>query len=103
MKKWLAFLLLLITMAGSLIPCCEVDDCAADQTITQQDTTIPDNSEEGTCSPFYSCTSCTGFTQLAKPVVLPEAMDENSVHHAGRYNMRITSFAAAFWQPPRLG
>ena len=103
MKKWLAFLLLLITMAGSLIPCCEVDNCDADQTFVQQNDPNPNGGEGGSCSPFYSCQTCTGFTQLAKPVVVPEPIVEASIHHAETYTLRINSFAASFWQPPRLG
>jgi hypothetical protein len=102
MKKWFAFVLLLITIAGSFIPCCEVDNCSADQAVTQQDIQNDSDRKEGTCSPFYSCQTCAGFTQLAKHVIVPELISEATVHYERWYTYRTTFFTASFWQPPRL-
>jgi hypothetical protein len=64
MQKWLALLLLMITTAGTVIPCCLVDDCKADQAAVKG----PGGRQEGNCSPFFACATCAGFVEVSKPI-----------------------------------
>jgi hypothetical protein len=100
MKNWVVYLLLLLTMAGSFIPCCQVDNCPEDQTAAT--TTNDDHQPEGACSPFFACATCPGFTQLAKTIHLemPEAVLPK--HYPSAINFTITSYTASLLQPPRI-
>jgi len=97
-KRFLTFILLLIVTAATVTPCCVYDDCAAEQTAGQKKES---NKDDGACSPFFSCSSCSGFVwtfkpmEIAAPVVVPKEYYEQL---SGK---RLPSFSASFWQPPR--
>jgi len=101
MKKWIAFILLLITVTGSFIPCCGVDDGCEDQ--FSSSTGGNDHEEEGSCSPFFSCTTCPGFVELTKPIQLIQPMFEKQVHHEWVVIFDLSAYLPSFWQPPRFG
>lgn len=99
MKKLLVFILLLITTAGTVFPCCQVDDCAADQltSATNEENHVP----EGTCSPFFACATCPGFVELAKPIQIQQPMAVKHVHHAKIVSLLLPTYSASLLQPPR--
>jgi hypothetical protein len=102
LKRFLVFILLLIVTITTLTPCCKVDDCAADNiAFSKQES--GKHQTEGTCSPFFSCTSCPGFIAIEKPVQIP--MPPVTVQQYGEtvYTFHFPAYYASFWQPPRVG
>ena len=101
MKKWLVFILLLVTTLGTLVPFCQIDNCCADEiTNTANDDS---HGEEGLCSPFITCGTCLGFTQLAKIVELPALSVDKPVHHSMFTSSILSSYVSVLLQPPRIG
>jgi hypothetical protein len=100
MKKWLTFLLLLITLSGTFYPCCLADNCSDDDIASSQ----KKNNEQadGNCSPFFACASCTGFTIMSKPVEIIQPVIEIQVPTESFKVFNLTSYEASFWQPPRV-
>ena len=101
MKKWFAFILLVIVAAAVFVPCCTTDNCQADQEMTSKTQNHPLKSS-GTCSPFTSCASCTGFVVINKIVqvaALPVALVE---HHEHNNSFTPSSYTRSFLQPPKF-
>jgi hypothetical protein len=99
MKKWLAILLVLITAAGTFIPCCGVDDCCTDTMASKSG--HDDHQDEGTCSPFFACATCPGSVELTKTIQLPTPETEKVVHHQPSLKFVLPVYTSSFWQPPR--
>lgn len=99
MKKWLVLLLLIITSAGTIIPCCDIDDCCVDQ--FENSPNHEKNQSEGSCSPFFACGTCAGFVELSKLIYLIQSVPEKQVHHEQVTRFHLTTYAASYWQPPR--
>ena len=99
MKRWLVLFLVVITTAGMVIPCCNVDNCCADQLVFAG--SHDEHSTEGSCSPFFACATCPGFVQLFQPVQLVQPAKEKQVHHERIINTSLTTYCSSFWQPPR--
>ena len=98
LKKWLAILLLMITAAGTFIPCCQTDDCSADQISHSDDPPKP----EGSCSPFFSCATCTGFVEITNPVQLPGKVEDAALIHPERpMILHLSHYQDFLLQPPR--
>jgi len=100
MKRWLVIILLFITGAGTFIPCCEVDDCQADQLTSSQKS--DDNKEEDNCSPFFACATCPGFVELSKPIQLIQPLVQLQVHHTDFISLTLSTYSAKLFQPPRI-
>lgn len=98
MKKWIVFILLFITAAGTLIPCCQEDDCVTDQLTASP--TENNHKKEGACSPFFSCATCPSFVELAKSIQILPPIVEKLVHHE-MVIPGLKGYSTAFWQPPR--
>lgn len=100
MKNWLVLVLLLITAAGTFIPCCQVDDCAADRITSPSKN--DDRKQEGTCSPFFACATCSGFVALSKSIQITPPIAVRQVHHEQIVKSDLLSYTSSFWQPPRV-
>lgn len=99
MKKFFVFLLLLITAAGTFIPCCGVDDCCADQVTNT--TNHDKHKNEGGCSPFFACATCTSSIEMTKPVQIEFPNVEKIIHHKAIVKFDLSTYSSSFWQPPR--
>jgi hypothetical protein len=97
MSKWIAFILLLITTAATVIPCCGTDDCCGTETVTGTETEID------ACSPFFACGACPHVVELSAAVQVPVPEFETELHFAGLENNQLPLFVSVFWQPPRSG
>jgi hypothetical protein len=97
-KKSLIFILLLITITATFIPCCLADNCCEEQ-ITH--TTNKNQKNEETCPPFFACTTCSVFVELAKPILLIQPIIEKQVHHERIVVFILPAYSASYWQPPR--
>ena len=100
MKQWLVLILLLVVAAGTFIPCCELDDCCADQIVNKSN--HDKHKSEGACSPFFACATCSASVALTKPIQLVEPTVEKTVYHPVAVKFNLPSYSSSLWQPPRL-
>src|SRR5438309_7509863 len=99
MKKWLTFLLLLVSMAAAFCPCCSKDNCC-NEVLSSRNTDQNNHKCEGTCSPFITCGTCPGFVHSVKVIELPVIAQEKPVHHSRVISITLSSFTASLLQPP---
>jgi hypothetical protein len=102
MKNWLSFLLLLISMAATLCPCYNKDECCSDM-LTSKTTNHSDHKSEGNCSPFITCNTCPGFTQMVPVIDIPFVEEQKPVHHSRVISFVLSTYKASLLQPPRAG
>ncbi|MBN8788075.1 MAG: hypothetical protein J0I84_13375 [Terrimonas sp.] len=98
MKLWLAFILLLIAVTATITPCCTDDDCA-------QEITRPENhshKETGTCSPFYSCSTCAASVDPVFQKLTVTDPPSILIEHTSFYLYRLGSYSSTLFQPPRI-
>lgn len=73
--KLLAVFLAVVTLFLSVSPCCGNDNQAitngADDHCEHTDDEREPCGEEGLCSPFYACGSCSGFTLSQSAMAIP--------------------------------
>ncbi|MGB8193474.1 MAG: hypothetical protein WCF67_16200 [Chitinophagaceae bacterium] len=98
--KFLAFMLLVISMAATFIPCCEFDGCADEPVAAAHQ----DNEDKKPgCSPLSTCNRCSVAAIVA--LKLPQ-LDTPSITKGQFIEARIASvspsYFPSFWQPPRL-
>ena len=98
MRKLFVFILALIVIAASSVPCCPADGCA-DEVAQTSSGQVP--LEKGTCSPFFSCAGCSGFVNVAKPIQIAGPATERTVHYEKTIAFNISSYSSSFFQPPR--
>jgi len=91
-----AYLLLLIAT-----PCCVFDNCPQEK--TGQSTNHESKDGDCTnCSPFFTCTGCTGFTISIADInteIIPFFLDNQ---YAGYTVSFMPDVHYDFWQPPKL-
>ena len=98
MKKGIAFLLVLIMLAALAFPCCLDEGCTEK---TELKTSQSPCDDEGTCSPFFACATCSGFVTLACTPVMAEPPVQLPVHYERIRRSATSSFYTRFFQPPR--
>jgi hypothetical protein len=101
MKKCAAYLLLLISMAATLYPCYGKDDCCNDM-LTSSNTSHDNHKSEGSCSPFITCNTCPGFTQMVTVIDIPFVQEQKPVHHSKVVSFVLSTYKAPLLQPPRV-
>ena len=100
--KVIAFILSAYLVFLFAIPCCSFDNCSEDELALQSDHE-EDDDDCGSCSPFFTCTGCSGFTvsvQNSNIEIIPPLMDQQ---FAGYILSSIPDVHYDFWQPPKLG
>ena len=97
-NKFFAVILLLLVSVATFTPCCLFDDCANEQPLTRKDTK---EKSEGACSPFFSCSTCSGFTWTPTTIQLPEPPAKKITHYERVFTDHIQVVYTSFWQPPR--
>lgn len=100
--KFFCYLLIVVTLSLSVIPCCTVDECCDARHTTCAANDHHSEEAPATCSPFMVCGSCIGllalpaFTELNPEQVVSE---NNRIPYIQAYpekhNMK-------FWQPPKV-
>lgn len=98
MKKTVAFILFLITLAAVFTPCCETDDC---NEVTTAATEHHNEEPEENCSPFVTCGYCAGFTQLNLLQELPAIFTTSIAHYTKDTNWFSSSYTDQLLQPPK--
>ena len=103
--KTACYLLSFLVLFLSTIPSCCEDACDDELATTQSDLNHSDHdyySSKGSCSPFLTCGSCTGFVMLKSAFELKE-LTPIAVKTRVTYKPSYTDyFAASIWQPPKL-
>jgi hypothetical protein len=100
-KRWLTYLLLLITMAGTFYPCCMRDNCL-NETAQQKRDSQQDQQEKGTCSPFFACGACAALADLHTPCIALSNMPAVILTHHSFYLLQLSTYCASTFQPPRF-
>lgn len=99
MKKRLTFLLLFVSMAATFYPCCSKDNCGGDNVATANHN---NQKTEGTCSPFITCGTCPGFTQLTSTIEVPQMTTEKVIHNSTIKPFLLLTYSPSLLQPPRV-
>jgi hypothetical protein len=101
MKKWLAFLLLLVTVAATFYPCSR-EDCCRDE-LSAKPTNRNNQKPACNCSPFVTCGTCAGFTLTAAAFVeVPRITEEKMVHYTRIVDPALSTYTTSLLQPPRM-
>lgn len=101
MKKWLTFLLLLITFVTTFYPCCSKDNCCNDE-FKSNTTNHNNHKSEGNCSPFVACSSCSGFIQMVNVVEVPSIQEVKTIHHSKVVTLTLSTYTTSLLQPPQV-
>lgn len=100
LKKLIAILLLMIVGLTTFTQCCIDDNCA--QELAMGTTSHSENGgDEGACSPFSSCTTCSGFTTQVPCVQVAAPAASQPLHQSIEAPLSLPLVSFAFWQPPR--
>ncbi|MBF8962159.1 hypothetical protein I0P70_02780 [Pontibacter sp. FD36] len=89
--------MLIVTLSVS--PCCITDNCATE---VKTEKTDSNEDEADVCSPFYSCSSCIGFTLTcftAEPVSLSTPSHNLFTEYRQEF---FHKYYHSIWQPPKL-
>jgi len=99
--KVLAFILSAYLVFLFAVPCCTFDNCAEDKIALQTD--HENNNEDcGSCSPFFTCTGCSGFTVTADEINAEIISFFSNNQYPGYIVLSIPEINYDFWQPPKL-
>ncbi|MVT40380.1 hypothetical protein GO495_07285 [Chitinophaga oryziterrae] len=93
----LTLILSIYVLLMAVIPCCAFDKCTADQEMGAGGHKEP----QGSCSPFYSCHSCSVPVILEKPLQMAAVESTNEPHYAAYQPATLQSFSFSCWNPPR--
>lgn len=100
--KVIAFILSAYLLFLFAVPCCSFDNCPEDKTAQTQEHEKGDG-DCGTCSPFFTCTGCSGFT-VSVSVIDHEFVPFLSNNQYPVYIIgSVPDVSYDFWQPPKLG
>ena len=99
--KVFAFILSAYLVFLFAIPCCTFDNCPEDQTVQEASHEKGDD-DCGSCSPFFTCTGCSGFTVSFEITDLEIAPAFSGQQFAGYILRSIPDVHYDFWQPPKL-
>jgi hypothetical protein len=99
--KAMIFILAIIVTALSVIPCCAFDGVEDNKACTEIEHSEHEH-ECSVCSPFFSCSSCAGFTLTTiKFVLAAKSVAPNKA--VNLYSEKFTSsYFNNFWQPPKI-
>ena len=99
--KVIAFILSAYLVFLFAIPCCTFDNCTQDKIVLQTDNEEGDD-DCGSCSPFFTCTGCSGFTVALENNNLELIPTFSGQQYAGYILSSIPDVHYDFWQPPKL-
>ena len=99
--KVVAFILSAYLLFLFAVPCCAFDNCPEDKTAQEANHEKGDG-DCGTCSPFFTCTGCSGFTVSFEITNLEIAPPVSGQQYTGYILSSIPDVHYDFWQPPKL-
>jgi hypothetical protein len=99
--KVIAFILSAYLLFLFTIPCCSFDNCP-DEKMAQEEEHKKGDGDCGSCSPFFTCTGCSGFTVLDQHNHIEIVSIVSGPQYAGYILSSIPDVHYDFWQPPKL-
>ncbi len=99
--KVLAVFLSLFVVFLSTTPCCAVETDEDVLLMEQYDSCMNDDFCQ-TCSPFYTCGACAGFTLVEYSGELLAIYSRPVQHFSGCLPFSLPMTTASIWQPPQL-
>ena len=99
--KVIAFILSAYLLFLFAIPCCTFDNCPEEQTAMEANQE-KEGGDCGNCSPFFTCTGCSGFTVSFEITHLEIVSAFSTNHYAGYILSSIPDVHYDFWQPPKV-
>ena len=99
--KVFAFILSAYLLFLFAIPCCTFDNCPEDKIAHEADHE-KDDEDCGSCSPFFTCTGCSGFTVTAEIINSEIISFFSNNQYPGYIVSSIPDVNYDFWQPPKL-
>jgi hypothetical protein len=99
--KVFAFILSAYLLFLFAIPCCTFDNCPEDKT-AQEVNHEKEDDDCGSCSPFFTCTGCSGFTVTAEVINSELISFFSNNQYPGYIVSSIPEVNYDFWQPPKL-
>lgn len=100
--KVIAFILSAYLLFLFAVPCCSFDNCPEEKTAQQTDHEKGDG-DCGTCSPFFTCTGCSGFTVSSSETNSGMIPFFSNDHFSTYIVSSVPEVSYDFWQPPKLG
>ena len=100
--KVVAFILSAYLLFLFAVPCCSFDNCPEEKTAQTQEHE-KSNGDCGSCSPFFTCTGCSGFTVTVyeiNPVLSPFFSNNQYADYIVSPTVEADH---DFWQPPKIG
>jgi len=100
--KFFAFIMAVIVLALSCIPCCDVSATCERSKMEIKGSQDNETQQGDVCSPFCACTCCAGFSINYKvPGIqsLPKLLD---INYSPSYFSALIKIALPIWQPPQL-
>ena len=99
--KVFAFILSAYLLFLFAIPCCSFDNCPEDK-IAQESNHEKGDGDCGSCSPFFTCTGCSGFTVSFDNTSIEIITAFSPQQYTGFILSSIPDAHYDFWQPPKL-
>ncbi|MBA4410873.1 MAG: hypothetical protein C0397_15795 [Odoribacter sp.] len=103
--KIICFILSLYVLSLSLAPCCSDDDNCCDEIKTEHtDNHSQDHNDSdcNTCSPFFTCGTCSGFVFTRSGFNFREVPFSKSKFVAVYKSQFANDFFVKIWQPPKI-
>ncbi|AWG20080.1 hypothetical protein FFWV33_00365 [Flavobacterium faecale] len=102
--KIIALLLAFFILALSSQGCCDDDNCEKEGLLTHTEQKQHKDNCDNSCSPFFSCGTCVGFT-FPNPTfyLLEQQFTLIETNLVSTFIPQLRSqFNAAIWQPPKI-
>lgn len=102
--KILCFILSLYILFLATVPCCSDDNCN-DEIKTEQTSNHSQDHKDSdcnTCSPFFTCGTCSGFVFTRSGVDFKEVPFIKGKFIAVYKSQFADDFFAKIWQPPKI-
>lgn len=103
-----AFILAMLMLVLSCLPCADVDDDATQSTNVTCEISKTSNQQhkpehKDSCSPFCHCSCCASYFVIKVPFTIPLALVEsvNPVYTV-HFTEEVHEISLPVWQPPQL-
>lgn len=102
-KKILAFIMAVLVLSFSIIPCADGVSFAKEESGKYSQTkTSQDEPHDDACSPFCICTCCAVFSVTCTVAAFSAVTIPFKTKHSLFLEARTNSIASAIWQPPQI-
>jgi len=102
--KILCFILSLYVLLLVTSPCCSDENCDDDMKKEYVDNHSQDHedNDNDTCSPFFTCGTCSGFVFTRMEVDFKEVAFVKHIIACVYKSQFVSDFFSKIWQPPKI-